>query len=316
MPPKLLGIHHVTALAKDPSKNIRFYRDVLGMRFIKNTVNFDDPGTYHFYFADRVGTPGSVFTTFPHPHAGLGRKGAGEVSTTILAIPEGSAGYWKARLAEHGIKDTREVGGGDRPTTIEFEDHDSMALALVERPDTQAPLAFDFWEDGPVSREHAIRRIDGVRLRVRDTAPSRELLTDAMGFAIESEDDGRLSLTLGEGGSSQRLELVADPDAPRARMGAGSIHHVAWRVADDADHLAMQRRLMDAGVGVTEVKERYYFRSIYFREPGGVIFEIATDGPGFTVDEDEASLGTSLRLPPMYEGNRKIIEQALPEVKA
>ncbi|MDY7095083.1 MAG: ring-cleaving dioxygenase [Acidobacteriota bacterium] len=316
MSEQILGIHHVTAIASDPQTNVDFYAGLLGLRMVKKTVNFDDPGTYHLYYGDEQGSPGTILTFFPWPGARRGSRGAGQATVTSFAVPEGSLSWWRDRLSAAGVvvADTVERFGEDSFT---FLDPDGLLLEMVADPSAaeRAP-----WSDGPVPEQQAIRGFHSMTLLEADAARTAELLTGAMGFRLlgqEGEQKGERSrFAFGEDGApGTRLDVIHRPGESVGRVAAGSIHHIAFRVAGDAEELAWQRRLMDAGMGVTEVKDRQYFHSIYFREPGGVLFEIATDPPGFTLDEPLAELGTSLRLPPWYESRRSEIEAVLPPLK-
>lgn len=301
--PAIQGIHHVTAIGGDPVVNVDFYTHVLGVRLVKRTVNFDDPSTWHLYFGDRVGTPGTILTFFPHPRARDRQAGSSEVSQTSFAVPAGALGEWRRRLNEAGIaaKDAELAG----QPALAFADPHTTQLMLVE---SAGPAAAVPWTDDGMPAEIAIRGFDSVRLAVSDIEPTAAFLADVFGLPeLDRHGDARWF----DAGDGQRIELVASAD-PRARLGAGAVHHVAFRVPDDDAQLALRERLSAAGLGVTPVQERQYFRSIYFREPGGVIFEIATDTPGFTVDEPEADLGRSLKLPPWLESQRAVIEQSLP----
>lgn len=292
----LTGVHHVTAFAKDPQKNVDFYTRVLGYRLVKKTVNFDDPTMYHMYYGDDAGTPGTLLTHFPHPHAKMGVHGSPEIVETVLRVDPGSLDAWTDRLAQNGI--VGERGVRHERDVVLFGDHDGMRYVLLEG-------------EGPD------RGIDGVVVKVGGLGDSVAFLRTALGFDVLMKDgEKRAWLTLGDGGSENRIELVEGGATARGRFGAGVVHHVAWRVPDEATQAEVAARVTSAGVGVTPVKDRQYFKSIYFRIPGGVIFEVATDGPGFTVDEPRGSLGERLCLPPMYEGRRAEIERSLPAVRA
>lgn len=294
MPPIVTGIHHVTAFAKDPIANHRFYTDVLGLRMVKKTVNFDDPLTYHLYFGDDVGSPGTLLTHFPHPHAKLGVHGSPEILETVLTIKNGTLDIWLERLKAQGVTTERD----DHTGRITFADHDGMRFALVET-------------DALGTADHSVTGIDSVVIRVPDLAQTRGFLRDAMGFTEADAAAGRSRLVLDDDAPGRRLELIEVPADRRTSMGAGTVHHVAWRVPDDAAQAAAATALNAAGVGVTPVMDRQYFRSIYFRIPGGVVFEIATDGPGFDVDEPRDTLGEALKLPPQYEPRRAELEAHL-----
>ena len=311
--PALLGLHHVTAICGDPQPNIDFWVGLLGLRLVKRTVNFDDPFTWHLYYGDEGGTPGSIMTFFPWPSAGSargrGRPGAGQVVTTMFAIPAGAFDFWIDRLRGAGV--THEVAQRFGERRILLRDTDEIALELVAME--RLPRS-QWWSEGPIPREHAIAGIHGVALLVNDAAASADVLTRVLGFRAAGVEGERHRFTIGEGESPNVLELIDRPDAERGRMGTGAVHHVAWRVADRGTEESWQQVLMDAGIGVTEVKDRQYFQSIYFNEPGGVIFEIATDPPGFLRDETPESLGTHLKLPPWLESRRAAIAERLPEI--
>lgn len=304
--PVITGVHHVTALAKSPPDNLDFYRRVLGLRFIKRTVNHDDPLTYHLYYADAAGSPGSVLTHFPHPHAAPGKHGTGEIRRTLLAVPEGSMGFWVDRFKHHGVEATGSTRFGTE--RLEFDDPDGMELGLVEGDVREVG---EPWDGDGVPAENAIRTVDTVTLRVPKAETTGAFLVDTLGFEAGVREDERQLFTLLSGGPGRRLELIDDPDSTQNPMGAGTVHHVAWRVPDDAAQLEVADRLAAANTAATPVIDRMYFHSIYFRVPGRVIFEIATDGPGFTVDEPMDALGTSLVLPPQHEPRRAEIEAHL-----
>ena len=308
----ILGIHHVTAIASDPRRNLDFYTEALGLRLVKKTVNFDDPGTYHLYFGDELGRPGTILTFFPWPLARRGQRGVGQVTSTALAVPEGSLGWWRQRLERFSVP----VEGPRRrfdEASLALADPDGMRLELVAEANEGLPEA---WPEGAVPGEHAVRGVHSVALTLSDPEPTAELLTAGLGLRPAGEEPGRLRFAAGAGGIGDRVDLLARPDAGYGRGGAGSVHHVAWRVAADPQQESWRRRLVARGLGVTPVQDRSYFRSIYFREPGGVLFEIATDVPGFTTDERAEELGSELRLPPWLEPQRERIAAALPALEA
>lgn len=308
----LRGIHHVTAIATDPQRNLDFYTRVLGLRLVKRTVNFDDPGTYHLYFGDGVGRPGTVLTFFPWPWARRGVRGVGQATATAFSVPEGSLGFWRERLRREGVaaEEPRERLSGEEAFTV--LDPDGLALELVahegadERPG---------WERGPVPAEHAIRGFHSVTLSEQAYEATAELLTDGLGFRLVDEAASRFRFEAGGGGAGARIDVLCAPSAPPGRVAAGTVHHVAFRVADEEAQRGWLERLAARGLNVTPVLDRQYFRSIYFREPGGVLFEIATDTPGFTLDETPETLGEALKLPPWLEPRRGEIEEALPELR-
>lgn len=301
------GIHHVTAVAGEPQRNLDFYAGTLGMRFIKRTVNFDDPNTYHLYYGDRTGTPGTLLTFFPWAGAPRGRNGAGEAVVTSFAVPHASLAFWQDRLGAAGVVGvTSGELFGQR--TLQFQDPDGMGLALVG---SAGGSTHEDGVTGPISGAAAIRRIHGMTLRLRSVEPTSEMMQEVLGFRSGEEDNGVRRLHPAQGASGGVLDLIHDPAAPLGSMGAGSVHHIAWRAADDAHQLRLRGEVLGRSLSVTPVVDRQYFRSIYFREPGGVLFEIATDGPGFMIDEPEATLGEALKLPPQYESQRAAIQAHL-----
>ena len=321
-PPAIPGLHHVTAIASDPRVNLAFYRDVLGLRLVKKTVNFDAPETYHLYYGDEAGSPGTIMTFFPWPGARRGTAGAGQATVTSFRIPERSISFWSERLSRMGVP-AEEPKSDASETRIAALDPDGLRFELVG-----CPLAdrIPGWESGPVRPEHAIRGFHGVTLTEADPETTAAFLTEIMGFDLLSGGNGHLRFTasgsLNESGAPE-LGTCVDVVASNAanghsgvgRQGAGSVHHIAFRVADDEAELAWRDHLQYHGFDVSPVKDRNYFHSIYFREPGGVLFEIATDPPGFTADETERELGTSLRLPAPLEGRRAELEAVLPALE-
>ena len=304
---QIAGIHHVTAIARDPQANYDFYSGVLGLRLVKKTVNFDDPGTYHFYYGDETGTPGTILTFFPWPMARLGSRGAGQATVTAFSVPEGSLGYWSERLASLGV-DAESPHPRFDEEVLTFRDPDGLLLELVARAgDPRTP-----WAAGPIPERFAARGFYNVTLSEWNPAVTAELLTGTMGFRLVAEEGGRMRLASGSGGAGSRVDLLATPSAARGVISAGTVHHVAFRAASDTEQLAWQGELAARGLHVTPVQDRQYFHSIYFREPGGVLFEIATDPPGFTLDEPVAELGSGLKLPPWLEPSRERIEAVLP----
>ncbi len=306
---KFAGIHHVTAIAGDPQENVDFYSGVLGLRLVKKTVNFDDPGSYHLYYGDAVGNPGTIMTFFSWPGAPLGRIGTGQINATSFAIPEDSLGYWTEHFIQHGVRFEQPKRRFDE-TILALNDPDGLAVELVTRLGGDGGEA---WEGSPVPPEHAIRGISGVTLSERSGEVTVDLLANLLGFEKAGEEDGRARyLTTSPGGSF--ADVLEQPDSPVGRTAAGTVHHVAWRAPDDETQKAWREEISDRGLNVTPVLDRNYFRSVYFREPGGVLFEIATDPPGFTVDEDPEHLGENLKLPPWLEKHRESIERVLPPV--
>ena len=306
------GIHHITALARDPRTNVDFYTRVLGLRLVKKTVNFDDPGTYHLYYGDDLGRPGTIMTFFPWLGAAPGVRGIGQATVTAFQVPEGSLGYWAERF-ERLVVDADDVDTRFGQELLAFRDPDGLALELVAG---QGGDRFEPWGDGPVPDEHAIRGFMGLTLTQRQHDPTARFLTDVMGFELLDENGDRLRLRAGHSDEAANVEILGLPGGGPGRISAGTVHHVAWRVAGDEEQRSWSEWLRERGVGVTEVRDRNYFRSIYFREPGGVLFEIATDPPGFTADESPAQLGQALKLPSWLEPHRERIEEVLPPLQA
>lgn len=309
MKPLIKGIHHITAIAGNPQQNIDFYTGILGLRLVKKTVNFDAPGVYHFYFGDELGRPGTVFTTFPFADARRGTKGAGEVTYTAFSIPLDSMDYWIARLKKFGIpiSDVLTRFGNQ---LIRFEDHDSMGIELVGNDqDDRAG-----WTYGQVPIEHSIKGFHGATLSLKAKDLTEKLLTEHMNYRFIGEENGRFRYgTAGKPGDI--VDIIIDKTGNRGLQSAGTIHHIAFRTENAASQLEIQGILLRNGYQVTEVKDRSYFTSIYFREPGGVLFEVATDEPGFAIDEEEAHLGESIKLPEWAEPNRSNLEESLIPVK-
>ncbi len=305
----LPGLHHVTAIAGDPQRNVDFYGGLLGLRLIKVTVNFDDPGTYHLYYGDGIGSPGSIMTFFPWPHAPRARTGSGAVAVTAFSIPREAMDYWMSRLREAKVN-ADEPFERDGEAVIALVDPDGLKVELVGAPDMR-----EVWAEGPVPAELAVRGLHNVTLWEIDPAKTADLLTGTLGFRRHSETGDRVRFAADSGAPGQFVDVLATPGERRAGMGAGVVHHVAWRTPDDPSQLRFQQELMRLNYHVSPVMDRQYFHSIYFREPGGVLFEIATDAPGFAVDETAAQLGTMLSLPPWMESKRDQIRGSLPALK-
>jgi glyoxalase family protein len=304
------GIHHVTAIASDPQRNVDFYAGTLGLRLVKRTVNFDDPQTYHFYFGDETGSPGSILTFFPWPGARRGRAGVGQVGVTSLAVPEGSLGWWIERFVSRGVDHdapTRRFG----TSAVAFRDPDGLALELVADPRATERGA---WTGGDVPAEHAIHGIHSVTLWLAGTDETARVLTEALGFRGAGEDAGVTRYAAGDAGPGALVDVRAGV-TERGLGGAGTVHHVAFRAADDEAELRLREQATALGLQATPVIDRNYFHSVYFREPGGVLFELATDAPGFADDEPAESLGQALKLPSQYEPHRAEIEAVLPAIR-
>jgi len=303
------GIHHVTCITGDVQKCVDFYVGVLGLRFVKKSINQDLPDTYHIYFGDYLGTPGTAMTFFGWPTWPKQRAGSGQITTVSFQVPPGSLGFWSNRLKELRV-DHRMV------TTFETDalmlrDADGIELALVAQAsdDRWKP-----WPDGPVDEEHAIRGFHSVTMTLAEMAATFNLLTTAMRFRVATQEGKTTRFETGQGGPHSVLDVIEAPEGPEGEESIGTVHHVAWRTPDPDAQVAWRDTLLTAGRNVTPVIDRWYFKSIYFREPGGVLFEIATDGPGFTVDESPEELGTGLSLPPWFQVRRDRLDEILPPI--
>jgi glyoxalase family protein len=303
------GIHHVTCITRDVQKCTDFYVSVLGLRFIKKSINQDMPDTYHIYFGDYLGTPGTAMTFFGWPTWPKQRAGSGQVTTVSFAVPSGAIDYWKHRLGKLGI---------DHQTTSRFDtkvialrDADGIEIELVGQA---ADQRWQPWPESPVDREHAIRGFHSVTMTLAESAATANLLTKTMGFRQGAKEGNRSRFETGDGGAHAIVDVIEAPEGPVGEESVGSVHHVAWRTPDAQAQVAWREALLHAGRNVTPVIDRWYFKSIYYREPGGVLFEIATDGPGFTVDEKPEKLGTSLSLPPWFQVRREQLDDILPPI--
>lgn len=305
----ITGIHHITAIAGNPQKNVDFYTGILGLRMVKKTINFDSPDVYHFYFADELGTPGTVFTTFPFDGAKKGTKGTGELTYTAFSIPQASLSFWIDRLAKYNVPTSTPLNRfGEK--LIRFEDHDGMGIELIAN-DSDSRKG---WTYGNIPLEHSIKGFYGATLNLKAKELTEKLLTQFMNYKFITEEDGRYRYGT-DGKPGDIVDIVIDKNGRQGIQSAGTVHHIAFRTANISTQLEIQKILMENGYQVTEVKDRNYFKSIYFREPGGVLFEIATDEPGFAIDEDEAHLGESLKLPEWAEPQRDKIASRLAKVK-
>lgn len=310
---EIRGLHHVTLMARNAARNNWFFTEALGLRRVKKTVNFDEPSVYHLYYGTEVGAPGTVMTYFPFPHIARGRKGSGEVGLTAFSVPKGSISFWQRRLANYGVtKLARDFLF--REERLIFHGPDDEELALVECDDTRAP-----WIGCDVPPEVAIRGFHSVQIRLADPRDTAQLL-QRMGYREKDRQRGQSGITRFEiitesSNGADFIDLATDADGPPAREGAGSVHHIAFAVDDRAAQAALRQTLIDAGERVTPVIDRDYFHAIYFRTKGGVLFEIATNEPGFGRDEDLHELGQSLQLPAQHRHLRASLEQSLPTLE-
>lgn len=305
------GIHHVTAIARDPQQNVDFYTKVFGLRLVKQTVNFDAPHIWHLYYGDEHGSPASILTFFPWPGVSRGREGSGLTTATSFSVPEASLGFWTKHLA--GLKIDwswgKDSSGHD---LIEVRDYDGMRLQLVGTVG-DARSGWDGVADIPA--EHAVRGLHSVELSETQIDPTAGMLQNLLGMNLSSESSGKANFQMATGESGAKVEVLGGV-AHRGLQAGGTVHHVAFRAPDLPTMELWQQELLSRGVGVTEIMDRQYFKSIYFREPGGVLFEIATDDPGFDIDEPLLELGKKLKLPPWLEPSREQIQQSLPEIRS
>jgi glyoxalase family protein len=311
---ELAGIHHITAVSGSGARNLDFYTRVLGLRLIKKTVNQDVPSTYHLFYGDEVGTPGTEMTFFEWPDVPAHIAGSGDVSAIGFVVPDTDAlAWWEKRFDSEGVEHGAIEQRAGR-AVLPFRDPEGQRLQLIAGVRSAPTIP---WKDGPVPEDVAIRGFGTVTLTVKRLGPTRRLLTSVLGFREASEytlESGqKVSVfEMGPGGLGAEVHLVEQPELRLTQTGVGGVHHVAFRTPNDEEHRQWQANLTAAGVGVTPVIDRYYFRALYFREPGGVLFEISTDGPGFATDEDIEHLGESLSLPPFLEARRAELEAVLP----
>jgi glyoxalase family protein len=304
----VLGLHHVTATVDAAQEDLDFCLDLLGLRLVKKTVNFDNHHVYHFYYGDERGTPGTLWTTFPYKGRGvkIGTKGAGQVTVTSFSVPAGSLRFWRARLRARGIV-VADIEPRFREEAIRFSDRSGLVFELIATArDGRTP-----WTRGGVESDQAIRGLHSVTILVREPARTVELMTRVLGYTVVDETDGRIRMAANGDAPGHAIDIRHDPNADVAVNGLGTVHHVAMAVADEGEQLRLREELLRFGCHVTEVRDRCYFTSIYFREPGNVLFEIATLPPGFLIDEDVMRLGRDLKLPSWEEANRGDIEAGL-----
>ena len=307
----ILGLHHVTATVDDAQDDLDLCRTALGLRLVKKTVNFDNHHVYHFYYGDERGTPGTLWTTFPYKGHGVpdGKEGAGQITVTSFSVPAGSLGVWRTRLSAHGVAAT-DIAGRFGDAAIGFSDASGLRFELIaNKHDHRTP-----WTKTNIDSGAAIHGLHSVTMVVRDTARTLDLLTGLLGYHVIDEEEHRVRVGVHGGGPGRMIDVFHDPGASPATNGVGTVHHVAMGIATADEQLRLREELIQYGCRVTEVRDRCYFTSIYFREPGGVLFEVATLGPGFAVDEDLAHLGTALKLPPWEEAHRPDIEANLAPV--
>lgn len=303
------GLHHVTAIAGNPQRNAEFYLRVLGLRLIKTTVNFDAPDVYHLYYGDEAGQPGTLLTFFPFGQVPPGRRGTGQATTTAFSVPGASIGWWQQHLRNLGVE-VSEVTERDGEHALTFHDPDGLELSLVAHPqdDPRAP-----WDNGVIPPEHGIRGLHSVTMSTADEDGTGAMLEE-LGLHSAGRDGNRLRFAAGQGGPGALVDVVVEPRAANGLVAGGTVHHVAWRAPDEATQQRWRAELVERDVQVTSILDRSYFRSIYFREPGGTLLEIATDEPGFAIDEPLLELGRALKLPPWLEPNREQIAAALPKL--
>ncbi|HSM09237.1 MAG TPA: ring-cleaving dioxygenase [Gemmatimonadota bacterium] len=304
------GLHHVTAIAADPRENLQFYTGVLGLRMVKRSVNQDAPDTYHLFYADGEGRPGTDITFFPWPRMGPARPGVGLAVEVGFSVAPGSLDWWAERLAASGVEAAPPEERFGEPA-LAFCDPHGLGLSLIETPD---PLDTAPWKHSTVPERHQIAGFHVVRLWERDLGSTTGFLTEGLGFHAAGTDDEWHRYEVAGGGASRRIEVRELADTRRGAWGTGAVHHVAFRAPDDDAQAEIRRRVIAADGNPTDFIDRFWFRSIYFKEPGGVLFEVATDGPGFTVDEDAETLGEELILPPWLEPRRAEIEAELPPI--
>jgi glyoxalase family protein len=312
MDTEIRGLHHVTAIASDPQRNLDFYVGLLGLRFVKRTVNFDDPGSYHFYFGDGRGTPGTILTFFPWPGARRGIRGTGQIDATAFAISPDSLSYWLDRFKQrHVTAERTSPCFGEEG--IRFVDPDGLLIELIA---SSSLPQVEPWPDSPIPQEHVLHGFHSVSAALEGYERTARLITDSFGYRLVEESGNRFRFaSLDDAAPGRIIDLLCLPDTAMGRVAAGSVHHIAFRAKDDHEQLQWREHLVERGFNVTPVMDRVYFHSIYFREPGGVLFEIATEPPGFTLDENLNELGTHLRLPPWMESARSQIEKILTPIQ-
>ncbi|MBD1431513.1 ring-cleaving dioxygenase [Sphingobacterium sp. DN00404] len=304
---RILGLHHITAIANEAKRNLDFYTKVLGVRLVKKTVNFDDPGTYHFYFGNKSGEAGTILTFFPWEGIGRGRNGAGMATHIGYSVPQGALDFWKERLKHYHIPYAEGEIFGEK--LISFEDPDGLQLQFIEPAATDSRIV---WTTDEITEDFALKGFHNTTLTLQNKDATAKVLTDILGYELQKQEDNRYRFITDAIDTANFIDLIETPSATRGHQAAGTNHHIAFRVKDDNVLMAFREKVVSAGLHITPKIDRDYFYSLYFREPGGVLFEIATDNPGFTVDEPLVELGTALKLPKQFEGMRSEIEQVLP----
>ena len=305
---RILGLHHITAIADNAQRNYNFYTKILGLRLVKKTVNFDDPGTYHFYFGDEKGNPGTILTFFPWEGIGRGYTGTGMATNIGYSVPDGSLDFWVQRFKQFNVKyeNTAERFGEQY---VSFQDPDGLKLDLI------VPSDFDNrtgWETHDVKADVATKGFHGITLTLKNVTPTATILTDILGYKLLKQEGNRYRFITDAVDNASIVDIIEAPNLAPGRNAAGTNHHIAFRVKDDNILMDFREKIISKGLSITPKIDRDYFFSLYFREPGGVLFELATDNPGFTRDEPLQELGSSLKLPGQYEGSRKQIEEVLP----
>jgi glyoxalase family protein len=312
MPFPILGLHHVTATVDQAQPDLDFCLGALGLRLVKKTVNFDNHHVYHFYYGDERGTPGSIWTTFPYHgyRVPRGIKGAGQITATSFSVPADALSFWTERLTQRGYEVKATKPRFDEESMV-VTDPSGLNIELVASGRDVRP----HWQGGGVPAQWAIRGLNSVSMTVREPEPSIAFMTDLLGYEVFADAPDRVRVGVNGGGPGRQIDLVIAPGAPAAVNGLGTVHHVAMAIADEAAQLQLREELVARGVQVTPVRDRQYFKSIYFREPGGVLFEVATLQPGFEVDEPLSELGRALQLPPWEEPHRAEIESGLAKIR-
>jgi glyoxalase family protein len=304
---RIIGLHHITAIATKAQKNLNFYRDILGMRLIKKTVNFDDPSVYHLYYGNQDAEPGSVLTFFPWEHITKGRRGTGQATEIAFSVPKGSLDFWLHRFKEKNVLYNNPSKRFDEQY-LTFLDPDGLKFELIEFENDPRNAS----TNQEVSKDAGIKGFASVTITTGDHLPTAEVLTDIFGYTLEKQEVNRYRYTNPNISVANKVDLIVAKGEGLGVVAGGSVHHIAFRVKDEATHQYFREKIADAGFNVTEQIDRQYFKALYFREPGGVLFEVSTDTPGFFVDESENELGKNLKLPPQYEQRREELEMRLP----